>query len=70
MNIDRSEIFKCVEVIIGKDNLVSDPEISEGNVLIKVKKLGQIDIPEYEKQIAEGIVNFMTAPFGVIITKS
>ncbi|MFB5620263.1 MAG: hypothetical protein ACE5RC_03935 [Nitrosopumilus sp.] len=70
MNIDRYEVFKCIEEVIGKDNLVVDPEISGRNIMIRIKKDSQINILEYEKRIADNIANFVNSPFGVIITES
>jgi hypothetical protein len=68
MNIDRYEVVKCVEEIIGKNNLVSNPEISERNIIVKVKDSSNINIIEYEKKIADCIGHFVSSPFGVVIT--
>lgn len=66
-NVDRYELVKCVEEIIGADNLISDPEITNRNILVKVKKSSNLDIPKHDKKIADHISNFIEKPFGITI---
>ena len=75
-NIDRIEVIKCVDKIIGKNNLFEEfpefpnPNVTDNYVIIKVKKSVLPEkIPELRKDIADCIEKLVSKPYGVYINQ-